>query len=322
MNSVDFDVEALAEETAKMLEVASGQVIWIWASGYSINFIEALAFRIRARGAFWTLRFNSESLQRRIGMDVPQQNLASIPEHELRWLDDIDAIVEVRDHAGNLPGVSLERRRALGAEWIALIDAAARKKVRKVTMINPTPALAEAYNLPLEELCSRLMRALNVDYQAMDSLQERLAHLLEKTDEVQATSAAGTNLRLRVRGRKAWCDTHSLPRGETYIAPLEDSADGVAVIDKAFLRGRPVQQLRLTFAGGRVVAAEAPDPSGAASFKELLEASSGDRDRIAELGIGTNPGVTEPIGNIALDEKIGGSIHLAVGMNESFGGMN
>ncbi len=58
------------------------------------------------------------------------------------------------------------------------------------------------------------------------------------------------------------------------------------------------------------------------SFWELLAASSGDKDAIAEFAVGLNPGVTEPVGDIALDEKIGGSVHIAIGMNDHFGGRN
>jgi aminopeptidase len=53
-----------------------------------------------------------------------------------------------------------------------------------------------------------------------------------------------------------------------------------------------------------------------------MDASNGDKDVITELGIGVNPGVVEPVGNISLDEKIGGSVHIAVGMNDRFGGKN
>jgi aminopeptidase len=106
------------------------------------------------------------------------------------------------------------------------------------------------------------------------------------------------------------------------VAPHEDSADGVAVIDKAFIKGYPVERLRLTFSGGRVVRVEAPDAVSVAAFRELLSASSGDKDVIAEFAIGLNPGAKEPVGVTLLDEKIGGSVHIAIGMNESFGGKN
>jgi len=317
-----FDVEVLADKALEMLPVSPGQVIWIWANFYSVDLIEALAYRIRALGAFWSMRLNSETLLHRIGLDVPEEYLPLVPEHELRWLDDMDAIIEIRDHGSHVPDVSLERRRAMGAEWRVLIDEATHKGIRRVTVIHPTPALAAAYGMPLEALQHMVMQAVNVDYAAVDRRQAQIANLLGQTQAVRVTSAAGADLQLRVTGRKALVDSNSIPRGEAYIAPLEDSAEGVAVIDKAFIRGKSIPGLRLTFSAGRAVGVDALDASGAESLRELLAASSGDKDRLAEFSIGTNPGVREPTGMIALDEKIGGSVHIAVGMNEHFGGKN
>ena len=160
---MEFDIEYLAEKTINMLSVSKGQVIWIWASTYSLKFIEALAYRIRARGAHWTLRLTSESLLRRLGQNAPEESLSLIPEHELRWLTDISAIIEVRDHAGNLPDIPLPRRRAMGAEWIALIDEAKKRNIRRIMVLNPTLALASAYGIPLERLNHLYMQAINID---------------------------------------------------------------------------------------------------------------------------------------------------------------
>jgi len=322
MAESDFDIETLADKTIDMLSVSAGQVIWIWASTYSLDLIEALAFRIRQRGAFWTVRLIMESLLQRIGQEAPEAYLPLIPEHEIRWLADVTAIVEVRDHGGYLPGVPLQRRRAMGTEWIALIDEAARRGCRRVHVVNPTPALAAAYGMPVATLRQRFWQAVNVDYEAVDRLQEQVALELRKASEVTITSALGTDLRLRIAERPVHLDLDGIPRGEVYTPPHEDSAEGVAVIDKAFIKGNPIERLRLTFAAGRVVKVQADDRAGVAAFNELLSASTGDRDVIAEFAIGLNPGVTEPVGDIAIDEKIGGSVHIAIGMNDRFGGRN
>ncbi|MBI4771983.1 MAG: aminopeptidase, partial [Chloroflexi bacterium] len=239
------------------------------------------------------LRLTTEPLLRRIGQHVPENYLGLIPDHELRWLADVTAIVEVRDHGGHIPGVPLPRRRAMAAEWIALIEEAALRGVRRVMVMNPTPALAEACGLPLPVLREACARAVNVDHAALDLRQEQMGARLGQAREVHLASALGTDLRLRLAGRPVHLDTDSLPRGEVYVAPHEDSAEGVAVIDRAFIQGRPVERLRLTFAAGRVVGVDAPDPAGAALFRELLAASTGDKDVIAEFAIGLNPGATE-----------------------------
>ncbi len=317
-----FHVEALADKTVEMLRVAPGQVISLWASTASLDLLQALAFRIRAHGAFWTTRLIFEPLLQRIGQEVPEQYLPLVPEHELRWMSDISAIVEVRDHGGRVPDVPIARRRAMASEWIALIDAAAHRGVRRVHVVNPTQSLADAYGIPLVRLTELLGRAMNVDYTSVDQTQERAAARLSGTKEVKITSALGTDLSLNIAGRPVLCDKDSLPHGEVYVAPNEDSANGIAVFERVFVRGLPIEHLRLTFENGKVVGVDAPDARAAASLEELLAVSTGEKDRIAELGIGLNPGVTEPVGIIALDEKIDGSIHIAIGMNESFGGKN
>jgi len=317
-----FDTELLADKTVDLLAVSEGQVIWIWASAHSLDLIEALAFRIRERGAFWTLRLTIEPLLRRIGMSVPEPYLGLVPDHELRWLGDMDAIVSVHDHGGHIPDVPLSRRRAMGAEWRALIDAATRRGCRRVNVLNPTAALASSIGIPLEGLEQACWRAIDIDYHALDAQRAQVRRRLAWTREVRITSALGTDLRLRIDGRPVHVDIDDLPGGEVYVAPHEDSAEGIAVIDRRTIRGTLVEDLRLAFSGGRLVEIDAPNQQGADLLRELLHASSGDKDLIAEFALGLNPGLTEPLGEIALDEKIGGSVHIAIGMNESFGGRN
>lgn len=317
-----MDVETLAVKTINNLSVVPGQVISIWASTYSLDFIEALAFQIRVRGAFWTVRLIMEPLLKRIAQHVPQGYLGLVPKHELRWLKDINTIIEVRDHGGNIPGVEISRRRVMVQEWIALMDEAEQLGCRRFTVINPTQALADAYRVPLEVLEQRYLRAVNIDEAALDSLQANIAQQLGNGRDVHLTTPAGTDLYLQIGGRPVHQDHDGLPRGEIYLAPLEESAEGVTVINRAFIRGQPVENLKLTFERGKVVHIEASDAQSVHLLEELLAVSSGDKDRIAELGIGLNPGVDQLTGDIFLDEKLYGSVHIAIGMNDRFGGQN
>ena len=314
--------ESLAAKTIDLLRPEPGQVIMIWASTHSLDLIEALAFGIRVRGAFWTLRLVMEPLLRSLGLQAPEPYLGLVPAHELRWLADVDTIVSVRDHGGHVPDVPVSRRRALGAEWRALIDRAHRRRLRRITVLHATPALAAAHGIAADRLRELCWRAIDVDHEALDQSQRVLAQTLTSGDRIHITSELGTDLRVRIGERLVHRDRDNLPFGEVYVAPLEDSAEGVAVIDRLFQRGRSVERLRLTFHRGRVVQVDAPQPEDVQAFQELLQASQGDLDAIAEFAIGLNPGASEPVGLAALDEKIGGSVHIAIGANQSFGGRN
>ncbi|MFZ0533561.1 MAG: aminopeptidase [Anaerolineales bacterium] len=317
-----MDVETLAIKTIETLAVAPGQVIWIWASTHSLDFIEALAFHIRVRGAFWMVRLIMEPLLQRIGKEVPPEYLGLVPVHELRWLNDINAIIEVRDHGGHIPGVEILARRTMAAEWIVLMDEADRLGCRRFIVINPTQALAEAYGVPLDVLKRRYWQAVNIDDAALDSSQNQVAQQLANGQQVHITTPLGTDLHLQIGGRPIFQDHSGLPRGEVYVAPLETSAEGVAVIDRTFIHGKLVEKLKLTFVDGKVARIDAPQVESVRLLEELLAASSGDKDRIAELGIGLNPGVNELTGDSLLDEKLNGSIHIGIGMNDRFGGQN
>ncbi len=318
----EFDVEILADKVIELLKVQEKQVFWIWASTHSLDLVEALAYRIRSQGAFWSLKLVFESLLQKIGKTAPQEYLGLIPGHELHWLADVNAIVEIHDHGGYVPGVEPGRRKALAAEWIALIDAARQQGVRHVKVTNPTPALAAAYGIDLETLRERYWPALNIDQAALDLVQEKVGKLFAASREVHILSPAGTDLRLHIDRRPVHLDREGLPRGEVYVAPWEDSAQGTAVIDCAFIHGRPVENLRLAFRGGRVAAVDAPSPAHAEAMRRVLAISHGDKDVIAEFAVGLNPGVRQPVGDARLDVKIQGSAHIATGANALFGGRN
>jgi aminopeptidase len=112
-----------------------------------------------------------------------------------------------------------------------------------------------------------------------------------------------------------------MPSGEVFTGPVEDSAEGVIRYTiPSSPRGVPVEGIELRFAEGRVVEARAE--RGEAYLRETLATDDG-ASRLGEIGIGTNFGIDRPVGAILLDEKIGGTVHLAVGRSyPETGGVN
>lgn len=174
------------------------------------------------------------------------------------------------------------------------------------------------------------LRALAADYRGITRRSERLADILTQRQTVHLTTPAGTDLVFSLAGREAHPDTGichdpgtftNLPAGETFIAPVEGTANGVAVIDGTMLETRlESDPLRLVFRDG--VAVEISGGGEVSKrLKALVERLGPAAATLAELGVGTNE-KAQLCGNTLEDEKILGTVHLAVGDNSTFGGTN
>ncbi|MEA2364110.1 MAG: aminopeptidase [Thermoleophilaceae bacterium] len=143
---------------------------------------------------------------------------------------------------------------------------------------------------------------------------KRLAAWIEGKEEVRVT-APGTDITLGVAARH-WIPCvgeHNMPDGEFFTGPVEDSVNGeIAFSFPASYGGRTVSGVRLRFENGKVVDASAEQ--GEELLIEMLDTDEGAR-RLGEIGIGTNYGITTGTKEILLDEKIGGTVHMAVGMS-------
>ena len=150
----------------------------------------------------------------------------------------------------------------------------------------------------------------------------RLAEWMDGKEEIHI-QAPGTDIKLGVAGRKFIPCTgeHNMPDGEFFTGPVEDAVDGeVSFTFPAAYGGREVSGVRFKFEGGKVVDASAD--RGEDFLIEMLDTDDGAR-RLGELGIGTNYGIATGTKEILLDEKIGGTVHMAIGASyPESGGVN
>jgi aminopeptidase len=149
-------------------------------------------------------------------------------------------------------------------------------------------------------------------WRELTEVQGRLIGRLAVAQEIRI-EAEETDLRLRVDGR-TWINSdgkHNMPSGEVFTGPLEDSANGtVRFTVPSSPSGVEVADIRLRFEEGRVI--EAGAQRGDEYLQAALETDAGARF-LGELGIGTNAGIDRPTGSILLDEKMAGTVHLALG---------
>lgn len=154
---------------------------------------------------------------------------------------------------------------------------------------------------------------------------------VQDAETIRIRGRAGTDLTLRVGGRPWKTDAGELepgeganfPAGEIFVAPHADGADGVLVADLTVpytVEGLVDEPVTLRFERGRVTSIEGG--RAADMLRELVEGAGQGADVVAELGIGLNHSL-QPRGHVMLDEKAGGTAHVAIGRNTGiYGGDN
>jgi len=198
-----------------------------------------------------------------------------------------------------------------------------------VLTLFPTAAYAQDAEMSVRDFEDYVYGATFADedhpikaWEAIRREQDQLIAKLKGADEIRIVGP-GTDLKLSVKGRTFINSygTHNMPSGEIFTGPVEDSAEGEVRYDFPVVHaGREIDGIRLVFKQGVVV--EASATKNEAFLKSMLDMDPGAR-RLGELGIGTNRKIQRFIKNILFDEKIGGTIHLALGKSyPETGGVN
>ncbi len=172
-----------------------------------------------------------------------------------------------------------------------------------------------------------MVRCMNADYEAIAARTRQLCQLLEQTEIVRVVAPAGTDVTLPVAGRRAHASSGlfrepgqfgNLPTGEAYVAPVEGASQGRVVVDGSMAGiGMLADPIHITVRDG--YAEEITGGPAADQLRALLAPHGRPARNVAEFGIGTNDKAILS-GSIIEDEKVLGTIHIALGDNQSMGG--
>jgi aminopeptidase len=231
----------------------------------------------------------------------------------------VEAPLNTRTHTGVDPGRQARAARAREPLRRRYFERANAGALRSVVTLYPTEASAQDADRSLAEYADFVYAAGLVDREdpvrEWRALGERYARLAEQLGERREIRVVGesTDLTLGVEGR-TWipCDgRENFPDGEVFTGPVETRVDGtVRFTYPASFAGRRVSGVELEFREGEVVRASAEQ--GNAFLREMLALDDGAR-RAGEFSFGLNEAVTEFTGHTLFDEKIGGTVHLALG---------
>lgn len=174
-----------------------------------------------------------------------------------------------------------------------------------------------------------MIRGLNADYQKISKLSLRLKKVFEKTKIVRVVSPAGTDITMDITGRTAYAskglfhkkgESGNLPTGETFVAPLEGKSEGVFVVDGSMAGVGMLKNEKIIISVEKGYATDIRGGAGAKKLVQILDKHGRKARNVAEFGIGTND-KAKLSGILLEDEKVLGTIHIALGDNKSMGGI-
>jgi aminopeptidase len=318
------------ETVAKILvdysvEVRPGQLVQITGGPGGAPLILAVYQKVLERGAHPFLQVEPEEAEELFYTYASDAQLDYVPPFMKEMSEQIDA------HVGIWTDVNTKRltnadptkqsRRAVARRPLRdrLLERAANKELRWTGTLYPTHAFAQDAEMSTREFEDFVYKGCLVHernpiqaWGIISKKQQRLVDWLNKARQIHVIGS-DTDLKLEVTGRK-WinCDGHeNFPDGEIFTGPIEESVNGhIRYTYPACHFGREVEDVRLQFKDGKVIKATAA--KNEQFLLKMLESDEGAR-YVGEFAFGTNPGIQRFTKNTLFDEKIGGTIHLAVG---------
>jgi aminopeptidase len=318
------------ETVAKILvdysvKVRSNQLVQIGGGPQGAPLILAVYQKVLERDGHPFLQVEPEEAQELFYTYAGDAQLDYMPPFMKDMIEQIDASIEIwtdvntRRFTNVDPAKQSRRAVARRPLFDRVLERSAKKELRWSGTLYPTQAFAQDAEMSLREFEDFVYDACLVHepdpIKAWKRISRKQQHLVDWLNKARRIHVVGpdTDLKLEVAGRK-WinCDgRQNFPDGEIFTGPIEDSLNGhIRYTYPACHFGREVEDVRLQFKDGKVVKATAAKNED--FLLKMLKTDEGAR-YVGEFAFGTNPGIQRFTKNTLFDEKIGGTIHLALG---------
>lgn len=335
-----IDTAKLAEQlVGKTANVKEGDVVEIIGSPADMALMEDVAVAVRVRGAFPLLRVNSDSLAKKMIATVPATWDAQVSTLEMGLAKLVKVMIiipPVRDP--NLEdALPPERRAALAKADMPANELRLKRGVRMVELGNgffPTPARAKLLGLGEAELTKIFWDGVSADYTAVEAKAKALKTQLAAGGVVRITHPNGTDLTLKVKGRKVLTSdgiisdadikagganaTVWLPAGEVFVAPVPGSIEGKIVDDRMVHEGKELTGVTVEVKKGKITSITAT--AGWDAVKGRYDVAGPGKNEIGVLDLGINPAIKT---SGKLESWVGaGMVSIGAGNNLWAGGTN
>ncbi|MHA2268434.1 MAG: aminopeptidase [Promethearchaeota archaeon] len=309
------------------LEIKKGHQVFIIGPSFAEELFQALYVEIIKVGAHLMYYPRLQGMRELFFKYASDEQLLFVDDGEKVMFEKFDHLIEIRAdyNTRKYSGVDPEKMARFSAapERVKIMeifeDRVARGEMSWVIVPFPYHANAQEANMDLFSYSDFVFKSLYLDkdspideWRNMKKNQEKIVDYLNKVEKIHVIGE-DTDLTLNVKGRK-WincCGQENLPDGEIFTSPIEDSANGhIRFTYPGIYYGREIEDIYLEFKEGEVVTLTAK--KGESLLKELIKIENA--NKVGEFAIGTNYGITRFTKNILFDEKLGGTLHLALGL--------
>ena len=319
------------------LRIHEDDMVLIETWQHTIDLASDIALECLRTGAKPLVTLMTDRLWWKALEEIPEQYMRKTPRHMLNAIESTTVWIGLGgpEDPTRFREVPSSRLEPLYEGDKPVFDKTVERKIRSLQVLlgDVTPQRARAYGFDYSRWLKSTEDAIRVDYPKITELGKRIASRLERGARVHVTSKLGTDIRFDVSKRPAHVQdgivdeedmarglvSTQLPSGKVEVAPIETSGRGNVVFDTPrALKGRLIADLQLVFEKGRVREFHAKKYEDV--FREVFEATQGDKDSIGHFAIGLNPKI-ELIGYPS-DELALGTATIGIGANKGNGGLN
>ena len=274
--------------------------------------VTALHEKLGERNANPVVVSRPQRAQRAFSLAADPEALET-PDHTAALMEAADVVIVIRGSANQHESSDVPPERQVALRKLRKPIQEAVLDTRWVGTQFPHPGTAQKAEMSTPAYEEFVYDAVTMDWEEQSAFQAQMVDLLDPAEEVRIVSGDETDVRMSVDGTVTANDDarKNLPGGEVFTAPVPDSVEGTVLFDEPVItRGREVTGAKLTFTDGEVTAFEAEHNEDA--LAATLAADDG-ASRLGELGIGMNREIDQFTYNMLFDEKMGDTVHLALG---------
>lgn len=313
----DQKMDSRIDEHARILvewstEVKRGDMVVISANPDAHDLVTAVTKHIAKAGGSPIVIMGSEEFERAFFDAADDDTIQLFPKHVKAALEACDVLIGINSPVNTKALADVDPKKIMMRRMVQKELGEIQLQKRWVGTVHPNRTLAQQANMGLEQYRDFVYSATLIDWEKESKNMYLMKEHLEKHNDIRYVGPE-TDIHASTEGR-IWVASdgkHNMPSGEVFTAPVEDTVEGKIYFDVPFMyQGKVIEGVRLKFEKGEVVDYSAEKSEDV--LKEILEIDEGAK-KLGEMAIGTNRGIKRYTLNMLFDEKIGDSIHCALG---------